>query len=393
MSIEIQTRTIQIPADQYAACRAKFMKLSKRAAKLGLHSLTLDASDVYHIPDPDHPGRKLAKIDCTIPSADVKLHGWTLLAKLDHATAAPAVLVDAVPGIELDPKWRTAAAHCEHCRFQRRRNLTYVCQHENGQIKQIGSTCLKDFLGHDPSQAFALLQEIWKEFNERCAPYGDGAAGFDPLDVIAVTIAIVDEYGWISKARAAEDTTERTKSTASEVWFYYNYTGDNGEIRASIEKTREQALAAHRRAQAVLDWVSSESADSDYMHNLQALLAADFIPLKRTALFCSAVGAYRRAMSIREEHAQHLDAHFGTVGERVEISGTVERMHSFETDYGLTTIIVIRLTSGCALVWFASRPQQLDVGDKVNGKVTVKAHQEYNGKPQTRVTRCALTKV
>ena len=51
-----------------------------------------------------------------------------------------------VPGVELDG-WRPEVSECDHCGTTRRRSATYLVEHEDGSRKQVGSSCMADFLG------------------------------------------------------------------------------------------------------------------------------------------------------------------------------------------------------------------------------------------------------
>ena len=77
-----------------------------------------------------------------------------------------------------------AAAICEHCGLRRRRTRTYVVVHtDSGEVRQVGSGCLRDFLGGpDPERACrraellaAARAELDRAGTLAIAP--DGAAG------------------------------------------------------------------------------------------------------------------------------------------------------------------------------------------------------------------------
>jgi hypothetical protein len=80
--------------------------------------------------------------------------------------------------------------------------------------------------------------------------------------------------------------------------------------------------------------------------------------------------------------------HVGRPKQRLTFSATVERKSWFEGNYGVTHIYKFRTTDGNALTWFASRDQDLAVGDAVTLTGTVKKHDDYRGEAQTVLTRC-----
>jgi len=90
--------------------------------------------------------------------------------------------------------------------------------------------------------------------------------------------------------------------------------------------------------------------------------------------------------------------HVGTLGERLELTGTVEAVRTFERDAwgyggGVETCYVYTIRVGNdALVTFG-RNLNIDVGDTITFRGTVKDHGEYRGERQTTVNRVNIRKV
>jgi hypothetical protein len=83
--------------------------------------------------------------------------------------------------------------------------------------------------------------------------------------------------------------------------------------------------------------------------------------------------------------------HLGTVGERQEFTLTVTYATWWEGKFGCTSLITFVDTDGNRLSWKASGIPQLERGDVVQGRATVKEHYEYQGKKQTALTRAKFT--
>ena len=81
------------------------------------------------------------------------LGGWTLAAVVDHRGGAPRLRVASSAAPALDPR-RFREPRCDHCRLRRRRVETFVVWHAATQrLRQVGTGCLRDFLGgHDPER-------------------------------------------------------------------------------------------------------------------------------------------------------------------------------------------------------------------------------------------------
>jgi molybdopterin-binding protein len=81
------------------------------------------------------------------------LAGWTLAAVVDHRDEEPRVRIASSAAPAPDPQ-RFREPRCDHCRLRRRRVETYVVWHAATQrLRQVGTGCLRDFLGgHDPER-------------------------------------------------------------------------------------------------------------------------------------------------------------------------------------------------------------------------------------------------
>jgi len=85
----------------------------------------------------------------------------------------------------------------------------------------------------------------------------------------------------------------------------------------------------------------------------------------------------------RQQNA--TSAHFGTIGERVEISGTIERVIAIETHFGIKLINIIRCNNGNVVVYRGGYLGGKD--ESINIKATITDHTERDGVKQTIIQR------
>ena len=78
-------------------------------------------------------------------------------------------------------------------------------------------------------------------------------------------------------------------------------------------------------------------------------------------------------------------AHFGAVGDRVEIQGTIERVISMDTHFGIKFINIIRCNTGNVVVHRGSYLGNKD--DSIHVKATIVEHGERDGVKQTIIQR------
>lgn len=82
----------------------------------------------------------------------------------------------------------------------------------------------------------------------------------------------------------------------------------------------------------------------------------------------------------------------GTIGVRIEFEAKVIGVYGTEGFYGHTDIVKFRDLKGNLFTWFASGYMNLERGDRMSIKGTVKDHDTYRGVKQTILTRCKFTK-
>ena len=145
-----------------------------------------------------------------------------------------------------------AAPRCEHCCVRRRRVETFiVLRPESGEIRQVGSGCLRDFLGgHDPDRCgqaeyMALARAAVAHADRSTARSGGSAAEEVSLEAFAACAAhVVRAHGWVSAERARRSSSTASADLALQVFETAREAPDGAD--------RALATGALRWAQALL---------------------------------------------------------------------------------------------------------------------------------------------
>lgn len=82
---------------------------------------------------------------------------------------------------------------------------------------------------------------------------------------------------------------------------------------------------------------------------------------------------------------------FAEVGEKVNTSATLIKKGGFDGAYGYTNIYTFLSEDKHVLMWFSTKDIDVEIGQIVNIRGTVKGHKEYNGTKQTVITRCKVS--
>ena len=84
-----------------------------------------------------------------------------------------------------------------------------------------------------------------------------------------------------------------------------------------------------------------------------------------------------------------LDVYVGTVGERLVLKVKVTKVQHIESDWGVSTLIVMVDEAGNRFKWFASGSLDWKVDSEMTIKASIRKHEEYKGVKMTALTRCA----
>lgn len=388
----------RIPEANWSKFEAAFGKLVKRANRIGVPAPCFVKVGHEDVPVRDGLGNDtgfrsrvfLVEVTGEAPVFD----GWTMVAVVDRDRQQPEGphVVHAIDGTQVDAAWRTVGDVCEHChRDNTGRKTLIVVQHENGDRLIVGSTCLRDFLGHTSpaaiaewAQIIATMDDRFKEYDEdEFARFGKSEYRVEPDMFLAGTVRVITYLGWVS--RSSEDINHTATADNVADWML------NSRKLAEDVRIAELAdpLTDTEKAEAVaaLAWAQTVGG-SDYLDNMAAVAVKESWRAKDMGIAASIVPAYRRENGRQTERQAQVDTskHVGTKGDRIEIAGTVTFTMEYPGQYGVKTLVKIVDEDGNLFVWWASTtaPGQ---GDRVTGKATIKGHSDYQGVNQTDITR------
>lgn len=279
----------EIPAENMAKFEAQIAKLSKKSVKLigqEIRPFTFSHEEKTLADGHTH------RVYTVMLTAEVPvLNGWTFVARLDHSNDTGTIIRMVPNAGALPERYRHATnTRCDHCNVARYRRDTFVVRNdETGEFKQVGSTCLKDFFGHDPYKIAKLAELLGYAYECGRAANEWGVEGLNPHDyrwisveefAVAAAKAVL-KHGWVSGKAAYEDAT--LTATREHAWAYYG-------SRAAEITDEERVLAAE-----ALNWASSlrdKDTLSDYEHNITVIADATMMEPRSAGLCASIVGVY-----------------------------------------------------------------------------------------------------
>lgn len=383
----METRAYKIADCNLARFRAAMAHLARRAARIGV------AAPSYSLADPVDAVHRDGTADrvwpCTVQGEAPRYAGWVFAAALTHVVTDDGAVQSILRALsDLPERFRAAAADCDHCGTRRRRSATFVLRSDAGQWMQVGSTCIRDFIGHDSPDHLAAQAELICDAidaADECESLGGGSPRYSTLHFLSFVAAAMRERGWVSRQEslASYESKQATADVAYTSMVAPNEkyaVAPNDDDRVRAEASLEWARALHETGETL----------SDYLYNLNTVARCTVLPDRASGLAASMVSAYERVLATERErlHAAKTSRHVGTVGERSVMTLRVLSIRELDGQYGVTYLHDMVDADGNRVKWFGSS-RLGDPGVEVTVKATVKAHEEYRGVAQTIVSRCA----
>jgi len=401
-------------------CNYLIEKLNKRCHRLHIPELKLEVVGTSTKEAEDRDGFKYTKHYTTVRLTGTapKLAGWEFAATFEHDSETGLTIFrrNSEFKVEIPTDYRKAKNECDHCKKIRNRNDTYLCYNaEKGEFKQVGRTCIKDFLGHKNPHWALECATMWYDLTDFMGDNsgedeGWGGGGGHSERVVGTeefldnVFAVVKVYGFVSKTKAQESCEadrplEATKERVLNYMFpapdQLKSRGFKAEMEACkpTEESKAQALTA-------LDWIRSMKEDaeanklSEFLMNLYISCAGDILTMRRTGIVAALSGCYLRHLEgekkrEEEKKTRKPSNYVGNVGERLrDMVLLVKRVIPREHDFGVTYITGLEDADGNQFTWFSSS-ENLTAGATYKVTGTVKdQNDKFHGIPTTILSRC-----
>lgn len=384
-----------IPGENLARAQASVDKANRRLAKAGIvERFELEATERL-IPHEEN-GVKWAEqvYDITLNEPRLSYNGYEFQAVMSKE--GDGFIMRSGREVEMGG-WRPDSMYCEHCEHRRTRAKTYLIKDEDGNVSQIGSTCVQAYLGMKPEGLWAL------EYNLDDDLMGGGGGGgpmrMDNHRDVNNTLAIA-----LAVSNGGDDFVPRsyggypTADAVNAVVF-----GGKGISNAWREEMMAKAAEYQKdgSVQRVKDAVGRMEGDSDYVANIKVLVGSEYTSPKSHALLVSAIGSMNREKreaareaekAAREaEKVKFRPGHMGEINDKVAKDtalNLVEVVPYSAIDFRGHDVtkyrVVMRDDDGHQVLYFASRKVKGDADGKIRlSSGVVKKHGSYEGIDQT----------
>lgn len=321
-------------------------------------------------------------------------------AILNIQAHAHKFILNAVPGCEVPELYkRDPQDFCDQCHTANKgRVKLYILGHESGAFAQVGSSCLRDFLGHKSPEALAAWAEEMADFVAACEESEDEEDDFRGgghsyfriplLDFLAVSAMNVRRHGWVPKSKSDISCP----STADRVDMILT-------CRRPEPEDKPQAVD-FERAETVIAWVredlASRSRLSDYESNVVAACASETVEPSAFGVLASAIGVWQRENEQRLASPDKASVWQGQEKQRLPLAVECIMVREvpgfagpFDDDPPPAYFMKLRDVAGNVYTW-TTGTAELELGQWYKGKGTVVKHEVFRGINQTKLNRCRL---
>lgn len=322
---------------------------------------------------------------------ELKLADWNPIAVIKHSAAVDtdANIIIAINGHDANdiPKsyWK-APATCEHCHRNSRRKTTVLLQNADGDLMQVGSTCVHDFTGinaEDIIRTYADIADIVEK----------------PLEFRSSDSSVESKY-------AATETYLTACIVEINKSGYHNNGGTKFKAWERVKVHEDFDEIHHEQAQKILNFFKTMNPDDfgtnwSFYQDIKNALVNEYT--KPSGFVAYAPIAYESAIKYMEkkrseEASKDKSQWIGNVKDRITLTLEHVRTHVYEGYYGLSSIHIFKDKDGNTFVWNTDKNlcdvlgEEWRAQDKRMCEVTgtIKAHDTYNGEKQTIITRCKL---
>lgn len=408
-----------IPSYNWEYIEKKGKKLAKYGVEIALKEVYMKEGKVSSDFNPYKPTKKVEfkeeciSIEITFPET-LEKGNWEFLG-LKVAFEDTFLTFGNVPN-----EYKNDSFRCDHCHSDRyRKSVVIIKNTENGEIKQVGKTCLDRYLNNTLKQFAGLLltiDEIMENaLNKDESGFFSGFSMWDKyFDVEKFLICAYNDI--VARGYHKRDSYEVQYNNVDST-----LTGTNHEYdKFNRGLTLEEKNTVKECKQAYIDFVEKRGKD-DFAENVLKLISANFIERKYQTMivfiptFLLNKRKFDAEKKAKQEQAKKFSAslnntYAGNIKDKLNLTVRLINVHSYENCWdGYHTSYTYMYTfisdEGHLLQWKTAKyieikdengnyiynDQLIDDKIKFNLAGTVKEQKEFRDRFYTVLTRCKIT--
>jgi ribosomal protein L36 len=395
-----------IAAHNITEVHKKLAVFNKRANKNGLPEIGMTIISRYFEKRIDRYGNKflqrMAVIDIDMPEAPY-IKGWEFAAKIDEISRGlnHVYIHESFEGAVSFEDLKTRELYCDHCNTNRRRKKVFVIYNrETEEFKQVGKSCLAEFIAIDEE---GVVNKLWSYF-KTLDGYFDGISGWGTARPEIYASGELFMAAVVASVRTQGDYVGRSYlsgiPTCDDAWNHCLFpTKEDVERGYTFEYTAEDLALA----QDVIAWLKENQG------TLEAGKYGRFVRQASTYLldlgavrykgiaYCATI--YKSYMVAKDMEKQKPDS---DAPESQYVAYPKDRLRGVKVS---CTFITTRGTcsytgdmkylykfmvlegeyEGSIITWFTTGDKNIEEADELVVDFTIKLHKEFNEIKETHI--------
>lgn len=275
------------------------------------------------------------------------------------------------------------------------------------EYKNVGSSCLVDFIGSASAESVASLFEILADVSSAGEEFEnmgtEGTTHFGLEHYLGYVAAVIRVGGWMSRTQARNMNTYSGPSvhaTADTAWgvMMAVANGKTKDVNPKFIPTKEdfdRGTSCKEYLQVFIDRELEKGELNDYFYNLNVICRMAAVDFKTSGIAASIIATVAREQGKEIErkyftNLKETSKFFAQPKDKIVLKATLIGRREIEGGYGCTTIFKFVSEEGNVCIWFASGSFEENVWETGKEYIlagTVKGHEEYQGLKQTLLTR------
>ena len=322
-----------------------------------------------------------------------KFNGWKSLGLVQRKDGIVQCYFD---NADLIKQYKDTDFHCDHCNKKVNRNSVVILENESGEIKLVGTSCVKEFTSGLDGNLIAEVNDYMRilkmrnsELDSLMDGEGDAESFFERrgiqtysvIDVVSAAKRVIDCRGF--------DPSDSINATWKFIIDEYDRT-----------KVENEALDA-------IEWIKSLDEDevlkSNYLFNLKQIIDAGYCTARHFGFLASLIPSYRKSEYKKLRDPSYKESNYvGNVGDKLSVKVTYLETYTYDSYFGSSHIHLFMDDNGNIFKWSTgtglkftvedvrandSQWYTLDRGATVQLSGKIKEHSEYRNQKQTVLTR------
>jgi len=390
-----ESQIFEIMDYKYPDFIEKINYLIRKANKLNLPPIVYNITGKFEKIIKIWDSERINSIDCKVTIYTVEIsgfrptiEGYTLIAKIEHLPTGN--IINSISSTDIPEIYRNTSPTCDHCKINRLRNFTYIIRNnDTNEYKQIGSTCLADYLNN---MSAANIAEFYASFYPTLNTGESEESDFDNIRQGKFNFSIVKYLIYVNRAIKQNGYLSRSKA------YGKPSTCDialDDMINGKIQPTNDEISHIEKIINTVKIYLSEKPQLNDYESNLNILITSEFIRVNHIGYVSSIIPLYNRIMEDKIKIESDNTVFLGEIGGK--LSNIIVKLLSqlrIDGNYGITFLYTFQDANNNIIIWFSSTDQYLNNEEDIKIlKCTVKDHKIYKSTKQTIITRAKLEKI